>query len=136
MWTLATPVLVMQILALLAGGAYELQRPPMTELQRFVRWQNPSETDLWVHWQQRGAFAGREGDTRIGRDLLLFRDSLRNALVETGRMPPQEFEARYGAAGAPRFCALAKDAIAATFAARYGGSPAGYDVSKYSRCAA
>ena len=131
------PVYVAQIVSLLAGGIYHVDRPPMTELESFVYWENPADTDQWVHWQQKGRFRGAEGSTKIGRGLILFRNDLRTALVErTGRMSASDFEARYGTDQAPNFCAISKEAIAATFAVRYGRKADDSTVSKHSRCTA
>jgi len=121
--------------AMAAAGIYQASRPPMTELEHFIYWEEPAETDQWVHWQQKGSFRGAEGGTRIGRGLMLFRDDLRTALVErTGRMSAADFDARYGTDQAPNLCAISKEVIAATFAARYGEG-AGHDsIWKHSRC--
>jgi hypothetical protein len=130
-------VAVLAAIALLGSATYETVRPPFaTDVQRFIHYQTPGDTDLWVKWQEEGQFRGREGETKIGRDLLLFRDHLRVVMVETGRMPEQEFDATFGTAAAPKFCAISRAAIAATFVDHYGGSPADYDLRKHSRCAA
>jgi hypothetical protein len=121
--------------ALVAGAIYQASRPPMTELEHFIYWEQPAETAEWVHWQQKGSFAGAEGDTKVGRGLQLFRNDLRTALVErTRRMSTADFEARYGTDQAPNFCAISKEAIAATFAARYGEKAESNTVWKHSRC--
>jgi hypothetical protein len=121
--------------ALFGSGIYQASRPPMTEIERFVYWQQPADTDEWVHWQQKGSFAGAEGNTKIGRGLLVFRNDLRTALVERiGRVSAVDFEAIYGTDQAPNFCAISKELIAATFAARYGEKARNNSVWKHSRC--
>jgi hypothetical protein len=136
MFVQAPEIAILGLITLFGGGVYEAIRPPIpTEVQRFIHYQSPEETNLWLKWQQEGRFRGREPETKIGRDLLLFRDHLRVMLVETANMTEQAFDTRFGTATAPNFCAISKAAIAATFADRYGGSPDDYDLRKHSRCA-
>lgn len=136
MWVLATPAFIAELITLLTGGTYLGAQPPMTELQSFIYYEIPAETNEWVYWQRQGAFAERERETSIGQHLLLFRDELRRDLVESRRITAAEFESRYGTDLAPNFCAISKATIAATFAVHYGDAPADYDVTKHSRCKA
>jgi hypothetical protein len=129
------PALILSIVSIPAAGGYIGSQPYMTELQRFIYYQEPDETDRWVHWQQRGSFAGREDETRIGHGLLLYREELQRTVAgEMGQLSASDFDARFGPQEHPNFCAISKQAIAATFAVNYGGSPDDYDVWKFSRC--
>jgi hypothetical protein len=129
------PALILAILAITGGSIYQAGRPPMSELESFLYFEEPPETDSWVHWQQRGSFAGREAETKTGRGLLLYRDELRRHLVEEARLlSGADFERQFGPPSVPNYCAISKQAIAATFALRYGGRPEDYDVWKHSRC--
>jgi hypothetical protein len=129
------PGLIIGIIALVGGGIYQAGRPPLSELQSFVYYEEPAETDSWVHWQQRGSFARREAETKIGRGLLLYRDELRRSLVEeTQQLSAADFDRQFGPPSAPNYCAISKQAISATFALHHGGRPQDYDVWKHSRC--
>jgi hypothetical protein len=126
-------VVILELAALLVGGT--VQTPRMTEAERFIYWQEPQETDIWVHWQKRGSFAGREASTATGRGLLLVREELRAKLVDqTHRLDEAGFDLKFGTAATPNWCALSKATIAAGFAMRYGGRPEDYDLWKHSRC--
>jgi hypothetical protein len=114
-------------IAIAGGFGADETRPPETDLQRFIRMQEPDRTDLWVQFQQRGAFAGKEAETETGRRLLLFRDDLRARLVESGRMSAADFDAKFGPGARPNYCAISKEVTAASF-----GSPD--KVWKFSRC--
>lgn len=123
----APAVLAAGLAIMLGGVSYDATRPPMTGLERFIHYQTPDETDMWVHWQQRGYFAGHEKDEAIGRGLLLLRGELHHALVDRGKMGEAQFDSRYGTSATPNYCALSKEAIAMSF-----GSSA--SVWKFSRC--
>jgi hypothetical protein len=120
-------VLALGVATMLGSIGYDATRPPMDELHRFIRYETPDETDAWVRWQRQGSFSGHESEQPIGRGLILVRDRLHLTLVEGGQWSEAEFAARYGAADAPDFCALSKEAIAMSFGSRES-------VWKYSRC--
>jgi hypothetical protein len=129
------PALILSIVTIPVAAVYIGNKPHMSELQSFIYYQEPVETDRWVHWQQRGSIAGREDGTRIGRGLLLFRDELHKTVVaDTHQLSASEFDAQFGPQEHPNFCAISKQAIAASFAVTHGGSPQDYDVWKFSRC--
>jgi hypothetical protein len=120
-------LLALGAITMLGGLGYDAARPPMDELQQFIHYQTPDETDAWVRWQKQGYYTGHESEQKIGHGLVLVRDQLHRTLVDGQQWSETQFAARYGTTDAPDFCALSKEAIAMSFGSHDS-------VWKYSRC--